>query len=46
MSQSNENTQVPSEEKRSFILIETLPKDFIKDSDFNITEDIILELDF
>ena len=32
--------------KREFILIDFLPEDFIKDSDFDINEEIILELDF
>lgn len=33
-------------QKREFILIDFLPEDFIKDSDFDINEEIILELDF
>ncbi len=33
-------------EKRQFVLIDFLPEDFIKDSDFDINEEIILELDF
>lgn len=33
-------------EKRQYVLIDFLPEDFIKDSDFDINEEIILELDF
>ena len=35
-----------NDERRKFILIDTLPEDFLKDSDFNFDEEIILELDF
>ncbi len=34
------------EEQRRFILIDTLPEDFLTISDFNLNEEIILELDF
>ncbi len=34
------------EQKRTFNLIETLPDDFLTISDFEIREEVILELDF
>jgi len=33
-------------QKRKFILIDFLPENFVKDSDFDIKEEVILELDF
>ncbi|MBN2694147.1 hypothetical protein JXR93_05750 [bacterium] len=34
------------DQKRTFNLIETLPDDFLTLSDFEIQEEVILELDF